>query len=106
MQSQEISLEVKKLSTTQERVVGLIGKGKPEPVLIKTRFGIHTFGLKFSIDAVVLDKHKHVVRCKENLKPFRVFVWNPKHDTILELPHGTIRHKSIKKGDKIHFALS
>lgn len=38
-----------------EKVVGLIGKDKPIALLIKTHFGIHTFGLKFSIDVLRLN---------------------------------------------------
>lgn len=74
----------------REKTVGLIGKRKPYPLLIQTRFGIHTFGLRFPIDVLVLDKQSRIVNLKESLNPNRIFVWHPKHNTVIELPKGTI----------------
>lgn len=79
-------------------MVGLIGAKKPYPLLIKTRFGIHTFGMRFPIDVVVLDKNNRVVLIKENMQPSMLLFWKPTFDTVLELPRGEIRSKNIKKG--------
>lgn len=67
-------------------------------MLFKTRFGIHTFFLKESIDVVVLDRNFTVVKLKKNLKPNRLFFWDPKHLYLLELPKGTIETR-IKVND-------
>ena len=101
-----ISLKAKYLSTLKDKTLGLIGKKNPEPVFLKTRFGIHTFGLKFPIDVLILDKENKVVKLKENLKPNSFFFWNPKYNNVLELPKGTIINSKIKIGSTISFSFS
>lgn len=97
-----ISLRVKQTNLL-EKILGLIGKKNPESLMLRTRFGIHTFGVKFPIDLVVLDKKKTVVKLKKSLQPNNVFFWNPVFDTILELPQGTIQKKAIVLGTTIAF---
>lgn len=85
-----LTLKVKKLNYFQS-LIGLIGKSHPEPVLIKTRFGIHTFGLKFPIDVLVLDKTNEeniykIIKIKQNLPPNRFFFWNLHYSIIIEIP--------------------
>ena len=69
--------------------------------MLETRFGIHTLGLKFPIDALVLDSQKKVVAFKESLYPNRIFIWNPRFNIVLEMPIGTIQKYNIKKGTEI-----
>lgn len=85
-----LAFKVKKLKFPQS-FVGLIGQKNPQPVLIKTRFGIHTFGLKFPITVLVLKKQEEeniykVIQIKQNLLPNHFFFWNPKYNLILEFP--------------------
>lgn len=88
------------------KAIGLIGAKDPRPVLLKTRFGIHTFGVRFPIDVVIVDKNNRVVKMVKSLKPNRIFLWNPSFDTVLELPAGEIESLKIKMGEmaklKIH----
>ena len=86
-------------------MAGLIGKNEPENLLITTHFGIHTFGLKFPIDVVILDKNNKVVSIKQGLKPYSIFLWNPMYEKVIELPSGTIREKSIGMHDTIDLTL-
>ena len=51
--------------------------------------------MKYSIDVLILDKAGRVVALKENLKPFRIFLWNPLFDRVVELPAGTIKNEKI-----------
>lgn len=95
------SIEVTYAKTVKEKTIGLIGAKKPWPILFKTRFGIHTFGVKFPLDIVILDKNNSVACCKSSLQPNRLFFWNPLFDTVIELPEGTIEKKKIKKGNQI-----
>lgn len=97
-----ITLFVKKARNLKEKVIGLIGKEKPASLLIKTRFGIHTFGLKFPIDVLILDKSNKIISIKRNLKPKRIFMWNPIYYKVLELPDGTIDKKKIKINDTVN----
>lgn len=96
-----IKLSVKNATNIKDRVMGLIGKEKPIPLMIKTRFGIHTFGLKFTIDVLVLDNKNKVASIKKNLKPNRIFLWNPRYKKVIELPQGVIEKKVIKSYDTI-----
>ncbi|MCL5438762.1 MAG: DUF192 domain-containing protein [Patescibacteria group bacterium] len=96
-----IKLKVKILRSFKEKTIGLLNAKKAIPVFIKTRFGIHTFGLKFSIDVLVLDKNDKVVKISKNLRPDRIFLWNPVFNKIVELPSGEINKNKIKIGDKI-----
>lgn len=93
-------LKVKKLHGFS-KVKGLIGKKTAESIYFQTRFGIHTFGLQFLIDVVILDKHNRVVKLKQNLKPNRIFFWNPLYSNVIELPSGTIKLMKITVGQTI-----
>ena len=97
-----LKLKVKRLKTLKEKTVGLIGREKITPVIFETRFGIHTFGLKFPIDVLILDSQRKIVALKESLSPNRIFLWNPRYKIVLELPTGAIKKYNIKKRTKIH----
>jgi len=96
-------IRVKTLRSFNERIVGLIGERNPYPVYFTTRGAIHTFGMRSAIDVVILDKNKKVVKLKKNLKPNRLFFWNPKYKGVLELPPGNISKRGIKIGEKVDF---
>jgi hypothetical protein len=70
-------------------------------MLLKTHFGIHTFGMKYPIDILILDQQNCVVARKENLKPNTIFLWNPRYETVLELPAGTIKKTKTEIDDNI-----
>lgn len=91
-----IIISVKKAANLKEKIQGLIGKDNPYALLLKTHFGIHTFGLKFPIDVLILNNQNKVVSMRKNLKPNRIFLWNPRYERVIELPHGTIEEKQIK----------
>lgn len=95
-----IQIKVRRLNGI-EQIKGLMFVNKAEPVLIKTRWGIHTFGLRFPIDVLILDKSNKVVKIKKDLKPNKIFLWNPKYDQVLELP---VEKRNIKIGEKIKLA--
>ena len=98
-----IVLQVSYAKTLHEKVIGLIGAKEPRALLLKTRFGIHTFGVRFPLDILILDKQHKVVKIKRSLETYRLFFWNQQFDTVIELPHGTIEKKDIKLGDSINF---
>ena len=84
-----------------DQTVGLLRYKTPTAMLLKTRFGIHTLDMRYPIDVLILDKQNKVEVMKENLKPNRIFLWNPKYDTILELPSGAIKRTKTQIGDLI-----
>jgi uncharacterized protein len=96
-----IKLSVRRAKNLKEKIQGLIGENNPHTLMIRTRFGIHTFGVKFPIDVLILNKKNQAVSMKEGLKPNRIFLWNPLYEKVLELPAGTIKKHGIKMHDLI-----
>ncbi len=93
-----VTIKVKTFSKLRDKMKGLMFAQKAYPVLIETRFGIHTFGLKFNIDVLVLDKSNKVVKLKKKLRPNKIFIWNPKFNKVIELPAGEIDKQNIEIG--------
>ncbi len=96
-----IELKVTILKTFAKKTKGLLGAKKAYPVLFKTRFGIHTFGLTFPLDVLILDRENCIVKLAINLKPMNIFLWHPVYDTVIELPAGTIKKCKLSVGDTI-----
>ncbi len=97
------NFKVKIASNFWENSIGLLGTRKPFPILLRTHFGIHTFGMKYPIDVLILDSQNRVKFIKQNLEPWRVYFWNFLEDRVLELPVGTIKEKKIRLYDQIKF---
>lgn len=87
------------------KFVGLMGKKKPAALVLQTRFGIHTFFLKFPIDIVIVNKNKKVVLTKKCIMPNKILIWNIRFDTVIELPEGTIDRTKTRRGDILEFNL-
>ncbi len=87
------------------KISGLMFKKDSEAIVFKTRFGIHTFFLNFPIDLIILDKNNIVAITKKSVKPNRIIIWNPKYNTVLELPEKSITKSKTEKGDIIDLEL-
>lgn len=92
-----ICKDLKIASSILDRMLGLLIKSNPRSMLFKTRFGIHTFFLNEPIDVIILDNNFKVVKINQNLKPNRVFFWNPVYPYIIELPQGHIRKFNLRQ---------
>ena len=77
-----------------------MGKNEAEPLVFETRWGIHTFFLKFPIDLLILD-NKGRVKLAKTVRQNRIAVWNPILKTVVELPAGTLLRTGTKLGDSI-----
>jgi len=82
---------------------GMIFKKRPGTIVFKTRFGIHSFFMRFPIDVVVLDETRRVVRIRKNLEPNKVFLWNPAYATVIEMPEGSIVKSRTAIGDFLEY---
>jgi uncharacterized protein len=91
-----VKLSVKIAGNLKEKIRGLIAKEKPFALMIRTRFGIHTFGVRFPIDVLILDNENKIMSIRENLKPNKIFLWNPKYEKVIELPQGTVKKNRLK----------
>jgi uncharacterized membrane protein (UPF0127 family) len=96
-----IELRVTILKSLKDKSLGLLNSKKAHPISFKTRFGIHTFGMKFPIDVLILNKEGVVIKLRGALKPNRIFIWPPRFDTVIELPSGEISRKGIAVGHAI-----
>jgi hypothetical protein len=62
---------------------------------------IHTFFMRFPIDAVFVSTDLRVLRAYRNLPPFRLtpVVWGAR--SVLELPAGTLTAENLHEGDRL-----
>lgn len=80
-------------ATRAARAVGLLARRGLEPgeaLWIVPSRGVHTWGMRFTIDVVALDQAGTVIDCVSNLRPWRMRL--PRRGTagVLELPAGTL----------------
>jgi uncharacterized membrane protein (UPF0127 family) len=94
-----VSNDLKGASSFSDQVLGLLNPANPRSLLFRTRFGIHTFGLKDPIDVLILDSSWKVVKTSVSLKPNRVFLWNPLFPIVIELPENSITNSKTATGD-------
>lgn len=99
--NKSISNEIIEAKTLKDNAIGLISKNSKQGIFIKTRFGIHTFGMKREIDVLVLSSNHQIVKIKSKLGVNRIFTWNPKYKLVLELPKGLVEENDLKVGDKL-----
>ncbi len=90
------------------RGIGLLGRDALEPgagLWIHPCKSIHTFGMRFAIDAVFLDRRHRVVRVVGGLRPWRMvpLVWRA--SSVVELPAGRAAEVDIRPGDQLCFEL-
>ncbi len=63
--------------------------------------GIHTFAMRFPIDAVYLDRERLVIHIAEGLKPWRMAAIRVHATSVLELPTGTVQDSRTALGDQV-----
>ena len=63
--------------------------------------GIHTFAMRFPIDAVYLDRERIVIHIEEELKPWRLAAVRVHAASVLEVPTGTVRESMTAIGDQV-----
>ena len=68
---------------------------------ISPSHGIHTFAMRFPIDAVYLDRDRIVIHIEEDLKPWRLAAVRVQAASVLEVPTGTIRESLTELGDQV-----
>jgi uncharacterized protein len=99
--------QVEVADTRATRAVGLLsrdGLNPGEALWIIPSRGVHTCGMRFTIDIVALDANGVVVDRVSRLKPWRIRL--PRRGTagVLELPSGTLDASGTTIGHRIEFA--
>jgi len=73
-----LGVEAEVAETLFQRLRGLIGREPPSAgkgLLIVKCNCIHTFFMRYPIDAVFLDAHGEPVRTVRNIRPWRPWIW-------------------------------
>ena len=86
------------------RLIGLLGRRSLKPdqgVWIVPANAIHTIGMLFSFDVVMIDKNFRVVSVREMVKPFRVILPKLRAESVIELPTHTIFRSRTEVGDQL-----
>jgi len=86
------------------RAVGLLKRSGLEPgeaLWIVPSRGVHTWGMRFTIDVLALDQDGTVIDAVSNLRPWRMRL--PRRGTagVLELPAGTVAASQTSLGHRI-----
>lgn len=104
--SSVIAERVRIADTSFTRFIGLLGRRtlpSGEGLLIRPSNGVHTVGMQFSIDVLLLDRTGVVLTAYNTLRPFRVTRLNWKAASALELPAGVIAASQTQVGDQLLF---
>jgi uncharacterized membrane protein (UPF0127 family) len=86
------------------RLIGLLGKKTLQPgggMWIVPANAIHTIGMMFTFDAVLIDKEFKVVGLRELVRPFSVLTPNLRAESVIELPAHTIFKSRTEVGDQL-----
>jgi uncharacterized protein len=67
--------------------------------------GIHTLGMRYSIDVLYLDINKKVIQIEHTLKPWRIAPVRRTAVSVLELPESTLAHTGTSLGDEIEIGV-
>jgi uncharacterized protein len=84
------------------RLRGLLGRPEPAPgegLWIVPCSGVHTFGMRYPIDVVFLDRSGRIVSVHHALVPSRMVPWVRHAHSALELRRGTIAGCDLRDGD-------
>ncbi|MDP3974732.1 MAG: DUF192 domain-containing protein [Candidatus Jorgensenbacteria bacterium] len=87
--------------TLGEKSKGLLTSVADSALFFRTRWGIHTFGMKFPIDCLVMNDDMKIVALRTNFEPRRFFFWNPRYRNVLELPAGALARTDTEVGDTV-----
>jgi uncharacterized membrane protein (UPF0127 family) len=101
-----IGESIRVAETELTRIVGLLGEGELLPgdgLLIVPSQGVHTVGMRFAIDVVVLDRSWTVIAIRRDMHPFRMTRVFWKAAAVLELRSGALESSSTRVGDTLDF---
>ena len=91
--------------TSSKRKTGLLKHAQLEPgegLWIAPTEAVHTFGMKFPIDVLFLDKKRKVLKIRSEMPRSRMTACLRAH-SVLELPSGTAAAMETAVGDQLEF---
>jgi len=99
-----LAFRVKVADSVLSRLIGLLGRRSLQPdsgVWIVPANAVHTVGMLFTFDLVLIDKNFKVVGLRELVRPFKITKPNFKAESVLELPAHTIFRSRTQIGDEL-----
>lgn len=99
-----LAFRVKVADSVLGRLVGLLGRRSLQPdsgVWIVPANAVHTIGMLFTFDLILIDKNFKVVGLRELVRPFKITKPNFKAESVLELPAHTIFRSRTQIGDQL-----
>ena len=99
-----LAFRVKVADSIFSRLIGLLGRRSLTPdsgVWICPANAIHTVGMLFSFDLVLIDKDFKVVGLREMIRPFKITRPNFRAESVLELPSHSIFKSRTEVGDQL-----
>jgi len=94
---------VKQADSFLGRLMGLLATERLPAgagLIIKPCNSVHTFGMRYPIDVVFVDKSNIVIAAVSRLKPSRLALQR-RAEYVVELPAGTIEATLTQPGDKL-----
>lgn len=95
---------VRDAETPWERAIGLIGRQHIEPdggLWLQPCSTVHTIGMRFPIDVLLLDRCGRIVAIAPDVPPLRPFVSHRSTAIIVELPAGASSRNGFQVGDEL-----
>jgi hypothetical protein len=83
-------------------LLGRTGLAPGEGLWIVPCEAVHTFGMKFAIDLIFLDRKWRVVKVRHAVRSGRISGSLRAH-SVVELPAGTVRASLTETGDQLDF---
>lgn len=101
-----LASDVEHARTVRARLKGLLGRDGLPPgraLMIAPCTSIHTFFMRFAIDAAFLAADGRVVRAIGGLRPWRATRVYPSAALVVELPAGVLAATGTLEGDRLRF---
>lgn len=100
-----LATEAEAADTSRKRRVGLLKHETLPPgqgLWIAPCEAVHTFGMRFPIDVLFLDRKHKVLKIRENMPRGRISACLWAH-SVLELPAGAAAGTATRPGDELEF---
>lgn len=92
-----------------ERMRGLLPRsrlGVNEALWLSPCTSVHTFFMRFEMDAAFLDRQGRVIAIYDSMRPWRHTWIHPFAAGVLELAGGTLRRAGVEKGEVLELCLT
>lgn len=104
----ELASRIEIANTSSKRRKGLLGRNAlaaGEGLWIVPCESVHTFGMRFPIDLIYLDREKRVKKVRHSVPPQRLSACLSAH-SVIELASGVARRTGTQPGDKLNLEQS